>query len=36
MVVVNFEPLNPVTPDPDLAIFLCFLEAIGEFQFFCV
>ena len=34
MVLARFEPLNPLTPHPDLAIyFVFFWQAIGEFQF---
>ena len=30
----SFEPLNPLTPDPDFGNLFCvFWEAIGEFQF---
>ena len=34
MVIVRFETLNPLTPDPDFDNLFCvFLQAIGEFQF---
>ena len=34
MVLVRFEPLNPLTPDPDFGNLFCvFRQAIGEFQF---
>ena len=34
MVLVRFEPLNPLTPDPDFGNLFCvFWQAIGEFQF---
>ena len=34
MVLVRFEPLNPLTPDPDFGNLFCvFGQAIGEFQF---
>ena len=34
MVLVRFEPLNPLTPDPDFSNLFCvFWQAIGEFQF---
>ena len=30
----SFEPLNPLTPDPDFGNLFCvFWQAIGEFQF---
>ena len=33
MVIVRFETLNPLTPDPDFDNLFCvFLQAIGEFQ----
>ena len=34
MVLVRFEPLNPLSPDPDFGNLFCvFWQAIGEFQF---
>ena len=34
MVLVRFEPLNPLTPDPDFGNLFCvFWQAIGELQF---
>ena len=34
MVLVRFEPLNPLTPDPGFGNLFCvFWQAIGEFQF---
>ena len=37
MVLVRFEPLNPLTPDPDFGNLFCvFGQAIGEFQFFSI
>ena len=34
MVSVRFEPLNPLTSDPDFGNLFCvFWQAIGEFQF---
>ena len=34
MILVRFEPLNPLTPDPDFGNLFCvFWQAIGKLQF---
>ena len=34
MILVGFEPLNPLTPDPDFGNLFCvFWQAIGKLQF---
>ena len=36
MVLVRFEPLNPLTPHPDLAIYLCFLASYWGIPIFSI